>query len=283
MGTPFDVPRFEQMLTTRWLGRKIHVFNELPSTNTYMKEQGHHCRNTPDSMPDGSLVLAEFQSAGRGQYDRNWQTEPYQNLTFSFCFKPCQLKRLQTMTLIVAVACAEALELIIQQPIHIKWPNDLYHGNEKFGGILIESALIGDKVDNLVVGIGINVHQQHFDPALKHATSLQRIVQQSAGTSRNGQHPLTREVLLAHLCNKLEQYLDDWDSGRPLPRIQAHKRLVGYGHYGTLEINDKTDDELVKFMGIDEDGFPTFVTWDGDIRRYRYEQIRFKPETIPNQ
>ncbi len=282
MGTPFDVLRFEQLLTTRWLGRKISVFKELPSTNTYLKEQGHNCRNHSNAMIDGSLVLAEYQSAGRGQYERDWHTEPYQNLTFSFCFKPCQLKRLQTMTLIVAVACAEAIEKIIAQPVQIKWPNDLYSGHEKFGGILIESALIGDKVDNLVVGIGINVFQQEFDATLKHATSLKRISQQAMGTSVNVQHPLTRELLLAQLCNTLEQYLEDWDSGRPLPRNQAHQRLVGYGHYGTLEINDQSDDELVKFMGIDEEGFPTFVTWDGDIRRYRYEQIRFKPETIPN-
>ena len=269
----FNIELYRQHLSTHWLGRQIEVFDELPSTNSYLKDEGNRAKHVSSSLCEGLLILAEHQTAGRGQHHRVWQTSPAQNLTFSFCFHPHQLKRLPSLTLLVAVACAEAIEKLIKIPIQIKWPNDLYADGHKISGILIESALLGNKVENLVVGIGLNVNQTEFTDATKSATSLRNVLP-------DGVEMPTRETLLATLCNTLELHLDAWDSGGDLPREAAHQRLIGYGLYGNVEINDVIQDDLVKFMGIDCEGYPTFVSYDGDIVRYRYEQIRFHPETI---
>lgn len=269
----FNVETYRQHLTTHWLGRQIEVFDELPSTNSYLKDEGNRVKHTSNALCEGLLILAEHQSAGRGQRNRVWQTRPGENLTFSFCFHPHQLKRLPSLTLLVAVACAEAIETLINIPIQIKWPNDLFADGCKISGILIESALLGNKVDNLVVGIGLNVNQTEFADATSTATSIRNVLPVEIEMP-------SREELLATICNTMEPYLDSWDSGGELPREAAHQRLIGYGLYGYVEINDVVQDDLVKFMGIDCDGYPTFVSYDGDIIRYRFEQIRFHPETI---
>jgi BirA family transcriptional regulator, biotin operon repressor / biotin---[acetyl-CoA-carboxylase] ligase len=277
MQSPFNVQQFSTQITTKWLGKTIHVFDELPSTNSYLKDHDGRCREHQSRPSDGAIVLAEHQSAGRGQRDRVWETNRGQNITCSFCYHPHQLKRLPSITLVVAVACARALEHCLHMPVQIKWPNDIYVNYHKLGGILIESSLIGDRVDNLIVGIGLNVHQTVFDNTRFRATSVETIFSQ---IQPNKPVP-SREDILAAMCNELECYLDDWDSGKPLPRHEAHERLIGYGLYGYVEVNDVKSEDLVKFMGIDNDGYPTFVTWDGDILRYRHEQVRFHPETMP--
>lgn len=277
MKSPFDIQRFSDQLTTHWLGQNIQVFDALPSTNTYLKEKAGKCQDPQGRPVDGGIVLADHQNAGRGQHNRVWQSVPGQNLTFSFCYHPHQIKRLPSITLVTALACATALDKLTGLPIQVKWPNDLYLNGRKLGGILIESSLIGDKVDNLIVGIGINVYQTEFLDSTLNATSLVVELQKTEGSEVN----YTREDVLASLCNTMEHYLDQWDSGTVLPRQEANERLIGYGLYGYVEVNEIKKDELVKFMGIDENGFPVFVTWEGDILRYRHEQVRFHPETLP--
>src|SRR5690606_8538491 len=112
---------------------------------------------------------------------------------------------------LVAVACAEAIEKSIKIPILIKWPNDLFADGQKISGILIESALLGNKVENLVVGIGLNVNQTEFSDETSHATSLRNVLP-------DGVEMPSREELMATLCNTMEPYLDAWDSGGALPR-----------------------------------------------------------------
>lgn len=269
----FKLETYNRHLTTHWLGRQIRIFDELPSTNTYLKDEGNRCKDTANALCDGLVILAEHQTSGRGQRDRVWHTQPGQNLTFSFCYHPHNLKRLPSLTLVVAVACAEAIESIIHVPTKVKWPNDLFIEGKKLSGILIESALLGNKVENLVVGIGLNVNQTGFDGPLADATSIRNVLPADAGLPE-------REQILAVLCNFLEKHLDAWDGGSPLPREAAHQRLIGYGLYGYVEVNDIITSDLVKFMGIDTDGYPTFVSYDGDIIRYRFEQIRFHPESV---
>jgi BirA family transcriptional regulator, biotin operon repressor / biotin---[acetyl-CoA-carboxylase] ligase len=277
MKSPFNTQRSTDQLTTHWLGRNIQVFDTLPSTNTFLKEQAGRCRDPKGRPVDGGIVLADHQNAGRGQHNRIWQSVPGQNLTFSFCYHPHQIKRLPSITLITALACSKAIENLTGISVQLKWPNDLFANGRKLGGILIESSLIGDKVDNLIVGIGINVHQTEFLDATLNATSIDNELQKTAENVAK----FTREDVLAAICNTLEQYLDQWDSGSPLPRQEANERLIGYGLYGFVEVNGTKKEDLVKFMGIDDDGFPVFVTWEGDIIRYRHEQVRFHPETMP--
>lgn len=262
--TLFSSRKFNSKLKTRWLARSLEVFDEIGSTNNYLKSLDRRPLN-------GHLVISESQSTGRGQSNRVWVSDPGQNLTFSFYFKPASAKRLYSLTLIIALACSKALCEIAGKEIKVKWPNDLIIEGKKIGGILVESEFKGTNVEKLIIGIGININQTEFDGSLSNATSL-KLVGDKAGD-------YDREEILAIICKNLEFYLDEWDRDAPLPRESVHERLIGYGSYGHVEVNESLQTEPLKFVGICTKGFPTFVTEAGDIIKYRHEQIRFYPDS----
>jgi BirA family biotin operon repressor/biotin-[acetyl-CoA-carboxylase] ligase len=260
----FNTERYKAYLRTRWLSQRFELLDEVNSTNSYLK-------NKPIKPTDGFLVLAESQNQGRGQSNRIWISNPGQNLTFSFYFQPLSPRRLHTLTVIIAHSCVKVLNVITQKPIKIKWPNDLIFNGQKIGGILVESELKGEVVEKLIIGIGINVNQQVFASDIPHATSLKCLM--------NNQEDVSREVLLAEICNELESDLERWNSNLPLDRKNIHSSLIGYGENGIIEINGNLMPETTKFVGICEQGFPTFVDPLGEIAKYRHEQIRFYPES----
>lgn len=261
----FDLERFTSRLQTSWLGREVEYFSELPSTNSYLKA-------CPQDLTDGHLVITDMQHQGRGQYGREWYSEPHANLTFSILYHPHQIKRLQSLTMIVSLACARAIRNATGLDVRIKWPNDLLCNGSKMGGILIESAIIGNKIHKMVIGIGINVNQTEY-PGLTGVlpTSIKQVLGQP--------DDVDRVELLAVICTELEHCLEEWDSGLPLPRSEIHELLIGFGKYGHLDVNGSVNENPVKFLGICDHGFPTFVTWDGDILRFRQEQVRFTPKS----
>lgn len=122
---------------------------------------------------DGSLVVAERQSAGRGQRGNSWSSTQGLNLTFSVVLCPERLLARDQFYLskTAALAVADTLAQLGLCPA-VKWPNDIYIGDRKTAGILIENDLAGDHVARSVVGIGLNVNQTEFDPALPNPTSL---------------------------------------------------------------------------------------------------------------
>lgn len=126
----------------------------------------------------GSIVTARQQTAGRGQRGNRWVTASGENLLFSLVLEPTHI-RVEEQFLIsemAALAASDAIRAVSggSVPCRIKWPNDLYVGDRKIGGILIEHALHSEFLSRSVLGIGINVAQREFDPALPNPTSLAR-------------------------------------------------------------------------------------------------------------
>jgi BirA family biotin operon repressor/biotin-[acetyl-CoA-carboxylase] ligase len=259
----FNSEYYNAQLSTRWLSKKYQVLDEVDSTNSYLKLKN-------DQPIDGFLVLAESQVQGRGQSNRIWKSDPGQNLTFSFYFRPLSPKRLHSLTIVIAHSCAKVLSSYTQKQVHIKWPNDLISDGQKVGGILVESELKGNVVEKLIIGIGINVNQTDFDAEIPNATSLKRLMSSNAD--------IPREDVLSNLCSNLETDLELWNSNMPLDRAAIHSKLVGYGEVGSLEVNGILIPDHTKFVGICTQGFPTFVSPTGEISKYRHEQIRFYPE-----
>lgn len=173
------------MTNTLFIGNVYHRFDELPSTNDWAAEliapslgraHGGAAKSKP---PEGTVVRADSQSAGRGQFGSRWESEPGKNLTLSVILYPTWLEVSAQFYLSMAVALA--LSDTVGMAGHsafriphsaIKWPNDLYLGNGKTAGILIQNALSGQHLQASVVGIGLNVNQIEFDPALPNPTSL---------------------------------------------------------------------------------------------------------------
>lgn len=169
----------------------IYPFDTVTSTNDVVMSDtaryGH-----------GSIVTARQQTAGRGQRGNRWVTAPGENLLFSLVLEPTHI-RVEEQFLIsemAALASSDAIRAVSEGtvPCRIKWPNDLYVGDRKIGGILIEHALHSEFLSRSVLGIGINVGQRTFDPALPNPTSLALEMATSG-------HPIpTPEELLEAFC-----------------------------------------------------------------------------------
>jgi len=163
-----DAAKLQQDLHCRHFGSKIYAFDSVGSTNTSARALA------ADGAPEGTVVFAEEQTAGRGRLGRSWKANAGENLTFSLILRPTTPpEQMNLLPLGIAVAVARGVRQATALPVCCKWPNDLLLHGKKFAGILLESALGPRGFEFVVVGIGINVNQCVFPEALRpRATSL---------------------------------------------------------------------------------------------------------------
>ncbi len=200
------------LLSTRELGRVLHHFDEITSTNAKAFELAQ------EGGFAGEVVIAESQTAGKGRRGRTWVSPPGQNLAFSAILRPdVPPQRAAEVTLVAAVALCETIrEAGVEATI--KWPNDLQFEGRKLAGILTELSADTERVQFLVLGVGVNLNSALTDfPAevAEIATSL-RVAR--------GQ-PVPRALFTAALFTKLEQWLDRWADDGFEPVRLAWKRL----------------------------------------------------------
>lgn len=135
--------------------------DETPSTNTLMSQQ-------LGSLAGGTVILARSQSAGRGQRGNTWEAEPGKNVTMSLLLRqlPVGPRRQFAVSEAVALAVADTVEDLLGGAggagVAVKWPNDIYVGDLKIAGILIECGIMGDTMTHAIAGIGLNVNQTVF-------------------------------------------------------------------------------------------------------------------------
>jgi BirA family biotin operon repressor/biotin-[acetyl-CoA-carboxylase] ligase len=157
-------------LDTGCFGAEIHFFEAIGSTNDEAR------RLAELGAPEGTIVVADEQTAGRGRFDRVWEAPPGSSLLLSVIFRPAlPPDQVQQLVMACGLSAAEACEALPGVRVDVKWPNDLQIGGRKVCGILPESAMIGSRFEWVIVGIGINVSQQFAapNPLAGTATSLQ--------------------------------------------------------------------------------------------------------------
>ena len=156
-------------LKTDFLGKKVIYFEEIDSTQKYIK-------NNISNLENGTVVITDFQKNGVGTHDRKWYSSKGENLTFSILLYPnCKVKKLEGLTKKIAEDFVEILKELYDINLKIKEPNDLILNNKKVCGILTETSLKGEKVENLIIGIGLNINQEKFPEEIKEtATSLKK-------------------------------------------------------------------------------------------------------------
>ncbi|MFB6343467.1 biotin--[acetyl-CoA-carboxylase] ligase [Saccharicrinis sp. FJH62] len=149
----------------------IHYIDEVISTNHYLA----HLPNN-DNLPEGFMVVTDFQTGGRGQAENRWESERGLNILCStwFSFEFLEPANQFYISKAAAIACKELLSFL-ETSVALKWPNDIYIGDKKAGGILIENSIIGNAVSNTIVGIGLNVNQSVFGDNLPNPVSLNMI------------------------------------------------------------------------------------------------------------
>ena len=149
---------------------QILKYESLASTNSFA-----HQLVAEDRPQDETVIWALEQSSGRGQRNNAWVVEPGKNLTFSIIIYPSYLpiNRQFALSEATALAITDVLaNLIPNKNVAIKWPNDIYVGDKKIGGLLLEHSIMGTAIDYSIVGIGININQVNFPANLPNPTSL---------------------------------------------------------------------------------------------------------------
>ena len=183
-------------------------FKEIDSTNNYLK-------NSYRLLNNFTFVSADYQSNGKGRYNRTWNSEPGENLMFSVLIKDTGLlKHSSIISLLVAVEVAKALETYKIKDVAIKWPNDVLIGDKKVCGILAEGKL----PEYLVVGTGINVNQKNFPDSLRRpATSLCLELKQD----------ISVDELKNKLFNQITNALNNLNLEESLKYFREHNYLLG--------------------------------------------------------
>ncbi len=206
---------------------EIRVFEELDSTNRYLVDEAR------SGAPEGLVAVAAYQREGRGRLGRRWEAPPGTNLLVSVLFRQLlPLEELHLLTVVAALAAADACIEVAEVHPHLEWPNDLYVGGRKLAGILAESVP-GDYAHGdgraVVVGVGLNVKWPPPDAEANHApvpeelegmaTSLWREIPQGTNPSR-----LEPRVVLEVLLAALEHRAEDLSHGDGRRRQAAEYR-----------------------------------------------------------
>jgi BirA family biotin operon repressor/biotin-[acetyl-CoA-carboxylase] ligase len=213
---------------TRWLGTPLQYFASVTSTNDVLAESAR------EGAQAGALVVADFQSQGKGRLGRRWLAPPGTSLLFSLLLRPkWPPERTTWLTMMAGVATVEAIASLSGLSPKLKWPNDLMLPADgqwlKVGGMLLEGSVAGGHLEAAILGIGINVNirPEHIPAARWPATSLLR------ETGR----VIDRAALLNDLLLRLEKHYEAADDGgSPWPAWE--RKLVTIGQKVTFSQDD---------------------------------------------
>lgn len=229
----------------------VHI-DETESTNRWLKNQ---------KSSDVSVVVADYQTAGKGCGSNSWESERGKNLTFSVLLHPeeipasCQFR----ISEIVSVALCKVLEQYLS-PLTIKWPNDIYVGDRKICGILIENRLQGSSILDSIVGIGLNVNQTVFLSDAPNPVSMKQILGRETD----------REELLQAFLKELEAvYAMD------IGPLTADYRQRLYRRDGFFDYQDADGVFKAKLLNVQNDGRLVLLDTDGKARYYAFKEVSF--------
>ncbi len=214
----------QSTLNTKWMGHAYRYFEQIESTNNWLKESA--AKGSEATPVSGTVCLANYQSQGRGRLNRRWLAPPGSSLLLSVLFRPdWPPEQAQWLTMIASLAAANAVEGITGLSVGIKWPNDLVVQQDgawhKFSGLLLEGSVGQDgRLHSIILGIGINVNVplEQLPQAATPATSL---------LVASGQ-TVSRLNLLTAFLNQLEKGYEQAVQGRS-PQPAWNQRLVTLG------------------------------------------------------
>ena len=208
----------QQGLATTWLGREVYREALTDSTNDLARSLAR------SGAVEGTLVIADEQSAGRGRLGRQWWAPPGSSLLLSVVLRPpLAVRQTVWLTMIAGLACAEAVESCTGLRPSLKWPNDVLLRGRKLAGILTELETAADHLVFAVVGMGINVNVD-----FRHEAAPAQLRDSAVGLSQALGRPVDRLSLLHELSMRLEQRYEAILSGRS-PQAEWSERLITLG------------------------------------------------------
>lgn len=239
---------------------RIIRLQKTDSTNNYL-----HALARPEQLGEGSVVWAEFQTAGRGQIGNSWESAEGENLTFSVVLYPTFLlaNRQFLISQITALSVKQTLDRYVDD-ITVKWPNDIYWRDRKICGMLIENDLAGQFIYSSILGIGININQKEFKSNAPNPVSLYQIIGKRTD----------RENFLQEFLERLyANYLLLLQEKEVL--IQEAYRQSLYRREGFHLYEDANGRFEAAIEEIEPSGYLHLRLRDNTIRRYEFKEVRF--------
>ncbi|MDR1644883.1 MAG: biotin--[acetyl-CoA-carboxylase] ligase [Tannerellaceae bacterium] len=240
---------------------RIIRLDETPSTNLYLRE---YLQKEP--LPEGSVVVARSQTAGRGQAGNTWEAAPGENLTFSLVIYPSTTpaSRQFIISQTVALALKETLD-DYTDGISIKWPNDMYRHDRKICGVLIENSLAGREIQSSIIGIGLNLNQTRFTGNAPNPVSLRQITGKTYDKDEVLKHFLT--VFYSYYLLLLEEKEDE---------LRAAYRAALYRGDGTFyTFSDAAGRFDARIEDVEPSGHLVLRLRDDQKRRYAFKEISY--------
>ena len=231
---------------------------ELSSTNDYASELVRR-----EFVADFTVVMTDFQEKGRGQRGNTWVSAAGQNLLFSVVLHPRQvpIKEQFILSQTVSIALSEVVSLYCDS-VCIKWPNDIYVGDRKIAGILIENSINKKEIETTIIGIGLNVNQLLFEGA-PNPTSLR---------AELGKEQNRDEVLQQFLSRFRQLYASMLRDPETIRRIYK-ERLYQRGKRS--QYKDATGIFSGLIIDVAIDGQLLIADANGDIRRYYFKEVEY--------
>lgn len=252
-GAALDITDVRARLSAKRLGTRFHYFTELHSTNIRARELAE------SGAAQGEIVIAESQTQGRGRLGRRWESPPLSNLYLSIVLRPgLPPKHAPQITLTAAVALVETVASFLPRSPVIKWPNDILVDGKKLAGILTEAACDTERVQYVILGIGLNVNYRAEampETLRRRATSMA----DAAGEK------LSRETVLVRLIHDLDRcYGELEESGFAALRPRWEEHFGLRGRRVRVELGAQTI--IGRAQGIDSQGALILET-DDEQRR----------------
>lgn len=250
-------------LETNRIGQNVIAYDEVVSTQPLAHEAA------AKGAVEGTIVLAELQTGGKGRLGRPWHSPKGTGIWMSLIIRPSiPLPKTPQMTLLTAVAVAKTIREETGLPVKIKWPNDIFIGDKKVCGILTELNAESDRVNYLVIGIGLNANsvESDFPPELAQIVTSLRI--------ESGK-PLKRVSLIQRLCRIFEEEYDHYlQAGFERVKQEWENHSYTIGKWVTLQtISQQLEGRAV---GLDEEGVLKVEDQAGQIHKVYSADVNYR-------
>ncbi|MBR0274520.1 MAG: biotin--[Bacteroidaceae bacterium] len=241
--------------------------DEVSSTNSFLRDY------RPIRPTDITLVTAEYQTAGRGQATNRWESERSKNLLFSILAHPQALpvSHIFLLSEAIALAIREAITPPLtggsrEGAITVKWPNDIYVGDCKIAGILIENEFKGTSLDRCIIGCGVDINQEHFHfPTPPTPCSLYQLLG----------HDTERRFVLEDIMESFLRRYAQLQAGH-YDDIQREYHAALYRRDGLHNFADETGVFRASIHHVEPSGHLVLCDSEGRERRYAFKEVAFQ-------
>ncbi len=237
----------------------FYNLEETTSTNDDARQECYH---------HSDVIIAQRQSAGRGQRGHTWVSTEGLNATFSVVLEPQNIEAKQQFLIsqITAIALVETMAHYGLEA-KIKWTNDIYIGECKVVGVLIENRLAGAKLSRVIIGVGININQMEFDPSLPNPTSMIR--------ERGDGLEISREEVIERFYTSLMEWYARLEGGAlEEVRVAYHSKIYRLDEQHTFRL---PEEGLFRgtILGVEQSGALIIRHSEGRVYAYQFKEVEF--------